>query len=153
MLGSSFEKMSDGMKWFIVLPTSLLLLSVSWFVFSFTTNIKSVSFEPGKGKITFNTSAIDDALTKTQKLSDYLDQQQKGLVFQQNKVNEKLNLAKTDPKKFLNNDINTAIAGLNKATTGIKNQSAQLTEQQNNLKALQEELMQLKQTAKQNRSK
>ena len=150
MFSNSFDKMPNGMRWLIIIPTSLLLFSIAWFVFSFTAvtrDAQSVQIDAANGKASIR--VIDDILSKTQNLSNYLDQQQTELTVRQNRLDEKLNQAKTDPKKFLENNITSAIAGLNAANNGVKDQSVQLAAQQKNIKALQDELTQLKQALKQ----
>jgi ferric iron reductase protein FhuF len=144
MLNSSVEKLNNGMQWAIIIPSAVLLLALSALPLSYAHvvwNANNIHAKTGQVAVT---AAINTAQFRAQTLSDFIDQQQTLTNSQFSKVNAKLKSVKGEPNKLLDKNTATTINGLTVATESLKNQSTQLIEQQKNIKALQEELAQVK---------
>lgn len=152
MLSTSFEKMTNGMRWVLIIPSALLILAFSALTFAYACMMMPVHTLRTKVGVTEVSSTLNNVVFRTQVLSDYLDIQQNRVNTQLNIIEAKLKLAKTDPNKVIDKNPAQAVAGLVAATQGLKIGLTQISEQQKNLKGLKDDLDQLKQALKKDKA-
>jgi uncharacterized protein (DUF3084 family) len=152
MLKSIFERVNKGMQWFLVIPSAILILALSWLVISYTCiMMHSNKVDVKIGQIEIG-SKVRDVSAGLQNFSDYLDQQQTAVHRELDKVTAKLKLATTNPTAFEAQKTQTAVTGLTQAVNGLKIASDKISDQQKNIKSLRDEVEQLKQELKRNPS-
>lgn len=145
MFRALFEKMTNGMLWFIVIPTAALFLSLAALAGSYARiawDANNINLNAGRVEVASNIRNIDQGI---QSLSNFINQQQNNNNKQMEMVSAKLTLTKNSHPTIAPQTTAQAVAGLNEAIIRIKNQSNQLAEQQRNIQAVKDELNQLKQ--------
>ncbi|HEV2613210.1 MAG TPA: hypothetical protein VGV92_00705 [Gammaproteobacteria bacterium] len=137
--------MSNGMRWMLVIPGALFLLSLSVLVASYACSIMHANrMNMKSGQFEANTT-LNDVTSKAQNISDFLDQQLTHTNQQIDNLSTKIKLAQTEPAKFFQKEDNAkSIAGMSAGVTAMKTETVQIGEQQKNIKVLIDELNQLK---------
>ena len=142
MLEGSFEKMSNGMRWALIIPTAILILTLSAVLTVIT--FSSLNAMPHATTIVLKAGSIETAATmneleiRAQDISNFLDQQLMHTNKRMGIMAEKIK-KETNPK---------AITGMSEGVAAMKIETAQIGEQQKNIKTLIDELNQLKRELK-----
>ena len=141
--------MSNGMRWVLVIPGAIFILALAALTFSYTCSIVHANRIAMKAGASEANSTLNNVTLKAQDISNFLDQQVTHDNKQIDDLSAKIKLAKTKPEQFFKKEDNAkAIEGMSAGVAAMKTEMAQIGEQQKNIKALIEQLNQLKRQLK-----
>lgn len=145
MITSLVSKLTNGMLWWLVVPTAFLLISLTVLVGAYARvawNANEVSYEGPFGKLT---AKIENIQTRIQNAYSVLDQQQSQLNLASSQLEKLLNEMRTPTATELqNSSISFNAEEVSKIIKNINNQSETLIEQKKNLMDINSDLQQFK---------
>jgi peptidoglycan hydrolase CwlO-like protein len=152
MLQSLFDKMTNKMLWWLVIPTAILISALAILTGAYARvawNANKVSYEGPFGTLTAN---IENAQSQVQETSAFLEQQQTQLKLYSNQIEKLLSRMKyqdstnsVSAKQQASGYIAETVTDLSGIATNLKVQSNMVVDQKKKLEAVSHDLQQFKQ--------